>query len=251
MILIQQRYRSSDPARQAELDHVREVNHAAAVFDDIVEIEGGVRRQTFADLFAVAVERCAGKAVVIANSDISFDDSIAAVETALRPGMLVALTRWDDATSPSMEGRVDPKLWRLYSQSQDTWIFIAGSLPNFPADFQLGVPRCENRLAYEAAAAGVVVVDPALSVRSMHHHATNVRSWKRGDYYRGPLLFPRLTTLDNPAPEAVVLSRYPRKLERRIALDGSAGSFATQMSVPCAVRGRRLGLRSPFYWRTR
>lgn len=249
MILIQQRYCSSDPARQAELDHVREVNHAVAAFRDVIEIEGGTTRQTFADLFAVATVRCTGKPVVIANSDIAFDDSIAAVSSVLVPGMLVALTRWDDLTAPSMEGRVDSRSWRLYSQSQDTWIFIAGSLPPFRADFQLGVPRCENRLAYEAAAAGVVVVDPALSVRSMHHHASRVRSWKPGDYYRGPLLFPRLTTLDNPAPEAVVVSRHPRKLEQRVVLDGSPESFAAQLSRRKAVPGRRIGLRSPFYWR--
>lgn len=249
MILIQQRYRSSDAARQAELDHVREVNHAVAAFSDVVEIEGGTRRQTFADLFAVAIERCAGKPVAIANSDIAFDESIGDVLKVLVPGMLVALTRWDDGTAPSMEGRIDPHAWRLYSQSQDTWIFIAGSLPDFRSDFQLGVPRCENRLAYEAAAAGVVVVDPALSVRSMHHHATNVRSWKPGDYYRGPLLFPRLTTLDNPLPEAVVVSRHRRKLEQRVLLDGSTESFAAQMSCRKAPVGRRIGLRSPFYWR--
>lgn len=249
MILIQQRYRSSDAARQAELDHVREVNHAVSAFGDVVEIEGGTRRQTFADLFAFAAARCAGKAVVIANSDIAFDESIAAVSTILVPGMLVALTRWDNTTAPSMEGRTDPGSWRFYSQSQDTWIFVAGSLPDFCADFQLGVPRCENRLAYEAAAAGVVVVDPALSVRSIHHHATNVRSWKPGDHYRGPLLFPRLTTLDNPAPEALVVSRRLGKLEQPVVLDGSAESFAAQMSRRRGVSGRRIGLRSPFYWR--
>jgi len=249
MILIQQRYTVSNPARQAELDHVREVNRAVAAFGDVIEIEGSARRQTFADLFAVAIGRCAGKPVVIANSDIAFDDSIGDISRVLVPGMLVALTRWDDPTAPSMEGRIDPQSWRFYSQSQDTWIFLAGSLPDFRADFQLGMPRCENRLAYEASAAGVVVIDPALSVRSVHHHATNVRSWKPGDYYRGPLLFPRLTTLDNPAPEAVVVSRRPRKLEQRVVLDGSAESFATQMSLRQAVRGCRIGLRSPFYWR--
>lgn len=250
MILIQQRYRSSDPARQAELDHVRDSNRTVAAFADILEIEGGTRRQTFADLFAVAVAKYAGQPVVLANSDIAFDESILAVADVLVPGMLVALTRWDDATSPSMEGRVDPRSCRFYSQSQDTWIFLAGSLPAFQADFQLGIPRCENRLAYEAAAAGVVVVDPALTVRSMHHHATNVRSWKPGDHYRGPLLFPRLTTTTNAAPEAIVASRYPRKLERRVILDGCPESFAAQLSRRMTVRGRRLGLRSPFYWRS-
>lgn len=249
MILIQQRYRSSDPARQDELDHVRKINRSVSAFSEVVDLDGDSRRCTFADLFDLATRRFPGRTVVIANSDIAFDDSIVAVSTILAPGMLVALTRWDDATAPSMEGRVDDRHWRFYSQSQDTWIFHAGTLPTFRSDFQLGVPRCENRLAYEAAAAGVVVVDPALSVRTMHHHATNVRSWKRGDAYVGPLLFPRLTTLVSQPPEALVVSKQPRKVSRRIVLDGSAASFAAQLARPGTVRGRKLGLRSPFYWR--
>lgn len=249
MYLLQQRYRVTDPVRQAELDRALAANRAVSAFAGILDIDGGRRRWTFADLFAEAAARCAGSAVVVANSDIAFDDSIAAVTEILEPGMIVALTRWDDATAPSMEGRVDTRTWRFFSHSQDAWIFVAGSLPDFRAEFQLGIPRCENRLAYEAAAAGVVVVDPALSVRSMHHHASNVRSWKPADQYDGPLLFPRLSTLANRVPEALVVSRRPRKLERRVVLDGSAESFAAQVSLREPPRLRRIGLQSPFYWR--
>lgn len=250
MILIQQRYRSSNPARQGELDRVREINRSVSAFSELVDLDGDARRCTFADLFELAVRRFPGHSVVIANSDIAFDDSITAVSGVLAPGKLVALTRWDDTAAPSMEGRVDDRCWRLYSQSQDAWIFLAGTLPAFRSDFQLGVPRCENRLAYEAAAAGVVVVDPALSIRTMHHHATNVRSWKRGDAYGGPLLFPRLTTLEDHPPEAFVVVRHPRTIKRRVVLDGSAESFAAQLARRETVAGRKLGIRSPFYWRS-
>ena len=249
MILVQQGYRSSDPVRQAELDHARALNRSVACLRDIVDLDGELRRWTYADVFALVSERYPGQTIVLSNSDISFDESLEAVAGVIAPGVLVALTRWDDATAPSMEGRVDPATWKFYSQSQDTWIFVAAGLPPFTADFRLGVPRCENRLAYEAAAAGVVVIDPALAVRSAHHHASNVRSWKRGDHYRGGLLFPRLTTLESRPAEALVAGGTWRRTVRHVVLDGCASSFASQLSRPVARRGSRLGWRSPIYWR--
>jgi hypothetical protein len=252
MILLQQRYDSPDPARQAELQAARAANASCAAFRHVEQVDGAARRWTFAALFALAAERFPNDVCVIANSDIAFDDGITAVGKVVRPGVLAALTRWDDDTAPSMEGRVDPTTWRFYSQSQDAWAFIAGGLPTFPADFQLGMPRCENRLAYEAAAAGVIVVDPALSIRTRHHHATNIRTWTRRDGYEGPLFFPRLTTLECPQPEGIVLDRRRGKSEFVAPLSGSAGDLPAA-ARRCRDQRRqgvfRIGLRSPFYFR--
>ena len=209
MILIHEHYTSSDPARAAELARVRELNAAAGVFEEIVPVADAGRR-SFADLFALAGRRFAGRVCVIANADIAFDESLHAaadlVERTPRP-LVVALSRWDDPSGPSMEGRIDPRRWRFYSQSQDTWLFVAGSLPAFEAGFTLGVPACENRLAYEAFRAGIAVANPALSVRTWHHHASGTRTWQLADAYRGPLYFPRLSTADVAEFEGYVLDR--------------------------------------------
>lgn len=256
MILLQQSYRSPHAERQAELDHVRRVNAAVREFAAVEEVDGVARRWTFADLFRLAAERFPGRVCVVANSDIAFDESIAAAVPLADAGRLVALSRWDDWAAPSMEGRVVGAGWRFFSHSQDAWIFRAGGLPVFEADFQLGVPQCESRLAYEAAAAGVVVVNPALSVRARHHHASAVRSWRRKDGYRGHLLFPRLTTVEVDAAEAAVVERRGRfrKLETVVQLTGSAADFQRQVRAATASgrpRIGRVGLRSPFYWRDR
>jgi hypothetical protein len=209
MILIHEHYASPDPAREAELREVRGRNAAAGLFERIVPVAGG-RRQTFAELFALAAKAFPGKVCVVANSDIAFDDSLHGAEAWLRRcagPALMALTRWDDPAGPSMEGRVDAARWRFFSHSQDTWLFRAGDMPPFEAGFRLGIPACENRLAFEAHAAGVTIFNPALSVRTWHHHASAVRSWKLADAYRGPLYFPRLTTLEAPAGEGFVLDR--------------------------------------------
>ncbi|MFM7207148.1 MAG: DUF1559 domain-containing protein [Planctomycetaceae bacterium] len=234
MILIQQSYSSPDPRRDAELRQVRDLNASAGVFGHQEFIDCGAQRLAFADLFSLAATRFAGTICVVANSDIAFDASIRLVEPILAESAaatIVALSRWDDDTAPSMEGRIDADGWTFYSHSQDAWAFVAGSLPAFDAGFVFGLPACENRLAYEAAAAGVSIVNPALSVRLRHHHASAVRSWTHRDGYQGPMLFPRLTTTATGDRRALVVDRTGWRTRRQVVR--LVGDFAA------AVRGKR------------
>lgn len=238
MILIQQSYSSPDPRRDAELRHVRETNAASGVFDHVELVDPGARRLSFADLFGLAAERFPAQTCVVANSDIAFDGSIglAAAILAESPGpTLLAISRWDDDTAPSMEGRVDPSDWTFYSHSQDAWVFVAGGLPAFEAGFVLGMPSCENRLAYEAAAAGISVANPALSIRLHHHHASAVRSWRDRDAYRGPMLFPRLTTTATGDRRALVVDRSGWRTRKQVV--SLVGDFAPAVRGPSPPRG--------------
>lgn len=222
MILFHERYTSPDPDREAELAHVRRLNEETGLFDEIVALPAG-GRHSFADCFAAAAAGFGGETCVVANADIAFDASLVGaaglLERTDRP-LLLALTRWDDRAGPSMEGRVEPGSWRFYSQSQDAWVFVAGRLPSFEARFTLGIPACENRLAYEAYRAGVAVADPALSVRTWHHHASGTRTWRPADAYRGPLFFPRLTTLEAVSGEGYVLDRSGWRTRKEIVDSG-------------------------------
>lgn len=231
-------------------------NARVAAFAAVIEVDGAAKRWTFGDFFRLAAERSPGQICVLANSDIAFDESISNAAPLAERGLLVALSRWDDAAAPSMEGRVAGAAWHFFSHSQDAWVFRAGGLPGFAAEFQLGIPQCESRLAYEAAAAGVVVVNPALSIACHHHHASAVRSWRRKDGYRGALLFPRLTTAAVETPEGLVVVRQgrSRRVEAVVRMTGSADDFQRQT----AERGRfrpleigKIGIRSPFYIRGR
>ena len=236
MILIQQAYVSANPQRNAELEWVREANRMSGLFEHIEAVDPGGRRLTFADLMRMAESTFAGRPCVIANSDIAFDRSIRAVEPLMTDAagpQMVVLSRWDDDTAPSMEGRIDQTDWGFYSHSQDAWAFVAGSLPAFEAGFRLGVPACESRLAFEAAAAGVAVVNPALSIRIRHHHASAIRTWRRSEAYRGPLLFPRLTTTDVGDRKAFILdrSRWPTRKEV-VSLLGNFAPLVRRASSP-------------------
>lgn len=256
MILVQQRYESPNAERQAELDRCRKINGELNAFADVVLVDGAARRWTFADFFRLMAERHPGEICVLANSDMAFTDSIALAAPLAAQGMLVALSRWDDAVAPSMEGHSTGAGWHFFSHSQDVWVFRAGELPPFNADFQLGIPQCESRLAYEAAAAGLIVVNPALSIRCHHHHGSAVRNWRRQDGYQGSLLFPRLTTVEGVDPEVLVVERTSRlrKREAVLRLTGRPGGIAIAMAENAAVlrtKPFKIGLRSPFYLRGR
>ena len=64
----------------------------------------------------------------------------------------------------------------IWSSSQDASIFQP-PLPEFPCDWHLGLPGCDNRLAYEAKQAGLVLENPARSLRALHLHLSQVRHY--------------------------------------------------------------------------
>jgi hypothetical protein len=253
MFLIRQDYTSPNAARQAELDHAARVNASSGLFSDIGLVDGTKQRLTFADLFDFAHKTFPDKVCVVANSDISFDQSLKLVLPLILPNTLVALSRWENDTSPVMGGHVhDEESGKLFSHSQDVWIFRGGCLPPFPADQPLGTLACETRMAYEAAAAGVLLLNPALSIRTRHHHASNIRTYTKKDICHGPRYLARITTTDAPVAEGYVIDAKRRPKRRIVRLSRSAEAFAEQMANrPIDRRSVRLAFRSPIYFRQR
>lgn len=251
MILIRQRYTSSNVQRQAELDRAADINAASGLFVETCDIDATDRRLSFADIFDHAHRTFPGRVCVVANSDISFDHTLRLVTPLVHSNTLLALSRWEDGTGPSMGGHLDSDAGLLFSHSQDVWIFRGGGLPPFDARFQLGILACETRLAYEAPAAGIVVRNPAISIRTLHHHATNVRTYTLADVYGGPRYLPRLTTVDAAVAEGLVVGRSFHPKRRVVRLDGSPDSFAAQMAPQPGKpwRLRDLHFRSPIYRR--
>ena len=158
LTLIQPRDLFGPPERQSELTHCAIINNR--VFgDDVITPTG---RPTFNDLF----DLCDPDAInVIANSDIYF--------TELPPhpvcGEAWALSRWD----VDEEGRV--KLWD-HADSQDVWIFH-GKPTGIDAPFPMGVPGCDNSLAWLIEEAGYNLRNPSKSVCAYHLHNVQWRSY--------------------------------------------------------------------------
>src|SRR5579862_8654236 len=136
------------------------------------------RRVTYKDLLSYANLQLAGNIVVIANADIFFDHTLARLEPQDLTGKLLCLSRWD------LEADGNARFFD-HPSSQDAWIFHA-PIRDFPCSFYFGVPGCDNRLAWEARNAGLVILNPSRSIRAYHLHLTRVRRYSESQRVFGP-----------------------------------------------------------------
>jgi len=190
VILVTQKYTSPHPARQKELDSCLEANKSSPLFSRILLLDGDTERWTLGKMFDICHEQFPGEACVVANSDIIFDESCRGAERLLESCHLLALTRWENASSPRMIGHLHGD--RFYSGSQDSWFFRAGKIPKIDIDIPMGHIGCDNVLVGWAVKKGVRVADPAMSLKTYHIHADESRPKRPGVYgYYG---YPELTT---------------------------------------------------------
>ena len=195
-------YEEPDPARMAEftacLAHNLENPHIARVhlFDE-TRAEGATprmsvlphpkmervlcgRRVRFDDFFDYARRVLPGETVIVANTDIFFDDTLCPLFDYPLDGRMLALSRWDERADGSCALFEEPG-------SQDAWVFRAPLPEPLRADWYLGVPGCDNRLAWEARAAGLEVLNPARTVRARHLHLSGRRNYTGADTLSGPM----------------------------------------------------------------
>ena len=166
--LVVNAYEDPDPIRNSELLEAAAVN--AYLFDGVVALPG---RPPFAEMFAAANRRSGSDDInVIANSDVSFDETLRLAADNLEVSECWALSR-DDSQRPD---------------SQDAWVFRGPILVSAGCDFTPGLPGCDNRLACLLKEAGYHVLNPCLSVHVRHHHASGVRRYRRLDVVSGRYL---------------------------------------------------------------
>lgn len=176
--------------------------------DNKISVRSIDRRPAYDDFFNWINEVVSeGDISIIANSDICFDESLSLLNhMTWHAQTAFALSRWDVVRS---SGRVC-----LFDRgdSQDCWIF-KGPLRKVRGNFPLGVYDCDNKIAWELQQAGYRVVNPALSLRSYHHHESGYRSYQEEpapDYgIRPPFLYVEPENLWSPW-RAWVLKRQLR-----------------------------------------
>jgi len=127
------------------------------------------RRPTYDDFIRWINEIAGANDVsIIANTDIYFDDSVAAASLALPRDHVYALARWDGN-----------KLF-YRNDSQDAWIF-RGEVRSIKGDYKVGVPRCDNRFIHELRTAGYHVRNPSFAIKAFHVHAGEPRLYEGGN----------------------------------------------------------------------
>ena len=157
-------YADPVPARDAELKLCLKKNRECKSVDEVVLMDG---RPTFNQFFARIAEVAGPDDIsIIINSDVWLNGTIDAAKS-MRADEAYTLTRWDVQAvgDPIFFGRKD---------SADTWI-IRGKPRPMKANFGLGIPGCDNRIAAILADAGYVVSNPSLTIRTYHVHLSEIR----------------------------------------------------------------------------
>jgi len=114
--------------------------------------------------------------VIVANSDIIFDDSLRTPP----PGVVFCLTRW----IPDICANGNVHLVRVWEESAgmsfDSYIFKP-PITIDSLDFPIGILGCDGKFAYELHRAGLHVVNPSRTIRSGHVHGSGHRTYGYGD----------------------------------------------------------------------
>jgi len=197
--------------RRREIQKCLDVNRKSSLIDRIILLnekqeeipssraEGEVpveqrvigKRLTYADVLRAAAEFPIDVTVVFANADICIDDeSWRQLWDVNLEDTFLALLRYDVPDSGSFS---DAQLFGPRPDSQDTWVLrVADIVKRGSAiwknlDFQFGRMGCDNAVALEMLRQKFLVVNPALSLKTFHIHASGVRTYEKTDVIERPM----------------------------------------------------------------
>jgi hypothetical protein len=176
-------YQDKNPKRQKELLYCLKKNIENPLIDNIfLIVEGEVKlpingkliiieanRPTYRNFFDLINDTVTSPndISILANTDIYFNDTLQLID--LREKQCIALSRWDK--------RKDGLRLHNERYSQDTWIF-KGKIRNVRfCDFFMGIPGCDNRIAYELNRAGYRLFNPANAIQSIHYHQSDLHNY--------------------------------------------------------------------------
>jgi hypothetical protein len=201
-ILITPYYKTNDSRRNVEIDTVLSKNINSGVFEKIVlfcdpgcippfdskniEIEKAVNRPTYLDFFMKG-NQYPNKIIVISNSDIFFDKSLfLSRKYIMERREVLALTRYEYYKKEDSEEYVHEMI--MGCDSQDSWIYLSPiNMQGMEINFGLGVPGCDNRVAYELSK-NYLVRNPSFSIKTYHIHDSNVRNYDPNNRLEGRYL---------------------------------------------------------------
>jgi len=195
IVLYQNFYVDSDLNRQKEIDECLRKNIQCEFIDAIILIHNPEfdidyiiknkfdttkiffleyeNRPTYNDFLKLMKQNIEYEINILANIDIYFNDTLRMVkEYEFQKDECLALSRWDKLT----DGSIIPF---CHIDTQDVWIF-PNPLPQINgADFTLGLPGCDNKIAFLLRQNGYKVYNPSIDIKCVHLHLTEKRNYNR------------------------------------------------------------------------
>ena len=165
-------FKCSDKKRQKELDYCHEKNKANPLIDAIKLFDG---RPHYSDFFK-ETEKYPDDINILANADIYFNQTIEYLKY-LQQGQAFAITRWEEVDGKiiKFEQRNAYNRQAQAKHSQDVWVFKGiAKVPG--GNFYIGVPGCDNRIAWEMSRR-YQVFNPCETVQCVHYHKDAKREY--------------------------------------------------------------------------
>lgn len=145
------------------------------------------RRLTYADVMHAAAD-FPDVIVAFANADICIDDeSWRQLWNINLDGKFLAILRYD---VPASWKTSEAKLFGPRADSQDTWVIKASEIQKISyknMNIPFGKMGCDNAIAMEMLRQKLVVVNPALSLKTWHFHSSEVRGYVKTDVVDAPM----------------------------------------------------------------
>ena len=184
---IYQYFEHNHPRRSRELYECLEKNLTNPYIDHVILItEKSVRlpsseklqvipfgkRVSYADTFQIAMDKVPKghqSILLFSNADIQFDDTLRHLWSLdFTQKVCLALLRWENGV-----------IFGPRPDSQDTWILGRDSLDLNLSSFQFpyGQPGCDNVVAVELLRQKYLMVNPAYTIQTHHHHSSSIRSY--------------------------------------------------------------------------
>jgi hypothetical protein len=142
------------------------------------------------DLVSVANLDHKGEVCIIANPDLYFDETLGLLDGINWDNLLICLSHTESNGKAPFWNHPHPETfgeakYHWPNNSQGAWMFKA-PLPDFrppwrmSMDFPMGVPGCDNRIAYEAGMSKIRTRNPWPEVRAWHMHTPGAGGRARG-----------------------------------------------------------------------
>lgn len=263
LVLIQQYYRPQKARRAKEIDRCITKNIACDIIDSILLLNEQDEvphqsalahpkitqhiighRLTYADVMEAIQTKVPDNAIVVfANSDIYLDDSWRNLWSMNLSDTFLSLLRYEEPTNDGEE----PQLFGPRPDSQDTWVVRADSvkrkigstqtsLQSF--QFPFGKSGCDNAINVEMLRKKFVVANPCMTLRTIHCHSSQVRTYDPKDVVEKPIfLYLEPTGLHDLEPIKSIqpwstLWQTPTPFQRKIhsAFPQALQTFCTMVS---------------------
>lgn len=194
IILYQNFYIDKNPVRQKELDLCLKKNIECKHIDKIVLItdltgqeyvsknfattphkivmSSHSSRPTYNEYFELTQKMFPDNIHVISNTDIYFDETLEIVRNFNWESKktCMAICRWN----LEYNGEI---VHYNAKDSQDVWIFYGAVQKMNEADFTMGLCGCDNKIAHIISENGYDVINPSLSIKTIHVHTSNIRNY--------------------------------------------------------------------------